>query len=46
MVAVILSHHSNLAMSARIDRRRWRLIVPTSMRRLDHSEIRVETDSN
>jgi sterol desaturase/sphingolipid hydroxylase (fatty acid hydroxylase superfamily) len=46
MVAVILSHHSNLAVSARIDRGLRRLIVPTSMRRLDHSEIRVETDSN
>lgn len=46
MVAVILLHHSNLAVPVRIDRGLRRLIVPPSMHRVHHSEIRVETDSN
>ncbi len=46
MVAVILFHHSNLAVPVRIDRGLRRLIVPPSMHRVHHSEIRVETDSN
>ncbi|WP_295583602.1 sterol desaturase family protein [uncultured Lamprocystis sp.] len=46
MVAVILFHHSNLAVPARIDRGLRRLIVSPSMHRVHHSEIRAETDSN
>ncbi len=46
MVAVILPHHSNLAVPARIDRGLRRLIVPTSVHRVHHSEIRIETESN
>ena len=46
MVAVILLHHSNLAVPVRIDRGLRRLIVPPSMHRVHHSAIRIETDSN
>ncbi len=46
VMSVILSHHSNLAVPARIDRGLWRLIVPTSMHRVHQPENRIETDSN
>jgi len=46
MVAVILFHHSNLAVPARLERGLRRLIVPPSMHRVHHSAIRIETDSN
>ena len=46
MIAVIGFHHSNLAVPERIDRGLRRLIVPPSMHRVHHSEIRRETDSN
>lgn len=46
MVLVILFHHSNLAVPARLDARlRW-LLVPPSMHRVHHSVVRAETDSN
>jgi sterol desaturase/sphingolipid hydroxylase (fatty acid hydroxylase superfamily) len=46
MVLVILFHHSNLAVPAGLDARLRRIIVPPSMHRVHHSDIRVETDSN
>lgn len=46
MVLVILLHHSNLAVPARLDARLRALIVPPSMHRVHHSMIRAETDSN
>ncbi len=46
MVLVILLHHSNLAVPARLDQRLRLIIVPPSMHRVHHSERRAETDSN
>ncbi|NBC15579.1 MAG: sterol desaturase family protein [Gammaproteobacteria bacterium] len=46
MVLVIMFHHSNLAVPARLDARLRRLIVPPSMHRVHHSAVRAETDSN
>lgn len=46
MIAVILFHHSNLAVPERIDHGLRHLIVPPSMHRVHHSVIRAETDSN
>jgi sterol desaturase/sphingolipid hydroxylase (fatty acid hydroxylase superfamily) len=46
MVLVILFHHSNLDVPARLDARLRRVIVPPSMHRVHHSHIRAETDSN
>lgn len=46
MVVVILFHHSNLRIPPRLDRRlRW-VIVPPSLHRVHHSDLRGETDSN
>jgi sterol desaturase/sphingolipid hydroxylase (fatty acid hydroxylase superfamily) len=46
MVLVILFHHSNLAVPDRLDAGLRAVIVPPSMHRVHHSEIRAETDSN
>jgi sterol desaturase/sphingolipid hydroxylase (fatty acid hydroxylase superfamily) len=46
MIAVILFHHSNVAIPARLDRRLGLVLVPPSMHRVHHSEVRAETDSN
>lgn len=46
MIAVILFHHSNLRVPIRIDQGLRHIIVPPSMHRVHHSEIRGETDSN
>jgi sterol desaturase/sphingolipid hydroxylase (fatty acid hydroxylase superfamily) len=46
MIAVILFHHSNVRIPDALDRRLRVLIVPPSMHRVHHSELRVETDSN
>jgi sterol desaturase/sphingolipid hydroxylase (fatty acid hydroxylase superfamily) len=46
MVLVILFHHSNLSVPDRLDRRLRLVIVPPSMHRVHHSELRAETDSN
>ncbi|WP_295879981.1 sterol desaturase family protein [uncultured Thiohalocapsa sp.] len=46
MVLVILFHHSNLDVPARLDARLRRIIVPPSMHRVHHSAVRAETDSN
>lgn len=46
MIAVILFHHSNIAVTVRFDRALRRLVVPPSMHRVHHSELRQETDSN
>ena len=46
MAAVILLHHSNLAVPARTDRGLLRIVVAPSIHRVHHSEIRAETDSN
>lgn len=46
MVLVILFHHSNLDVPARLDAALRRLIVPPSMHRVHHSAVRAETDSN
>ncbi|MCG6940897.1 MAG: sterol desaturase family protein [Thiohalocapsa sp.] len=46
MVAVILFHHSNVAVPPRLDRAYGLLLVPPSMHRVHHSERRAETDSN
>ncbi|MEY6432269.1 sterol desaturase family protein [Thioalkalicoccus limnaeus] len=46
MIAVILFHHSNLRLPARIDRLLRLVIVPPSMHRVHHSQIPTETNSN
>jgi sterol desaturase/sphingolipid hydroxylase (fatty acid hydroxylase superfamily) len=46
MIAVILFHHSNVAIPSRLDRALGRVVVPPSMHRVHHSEVRAETDSN
>jgi sterol desaturase/sphingolipid hydroxylase (fatty acid hydroxylase superfamily) len=46
MLAVILLHHSNLALPDDVEVKLSRLIVPPSMHRVHHSRIRRETDSN
>jgi sterol desaturase/sphingolipid hydroxylase (fatty acid hydroxylase superfamily) len=46
MVLVILFHHSNLAVPARLDARLRPVIVPPSMHRVHHSDIPAETNSN
>ena len=46
MIAVILFHHSNVAIPARLDRALDLVLVPPSMHRVHHSERRIETDSN
>lgn len=46
MIAVILFHHSNLALPVQLDRAMRRLIVTPAMHRVHHSEVRAETDSN
>ncbi|MBK5938936.1 sterol desaturase family protein [Halochromatium roseum] len=46
MLPVILFHHSNLRVPSRWDARLRGLIVPPSMHRVHHSNIRAETDSN
>ncbi len=46
MIAVILFHHSNVAIPARLDRLLGLILVPPSMHRVHHSERRDETDSN
>jgi sterol desaturase/sphingolipid hydroxylase (fatty acid hydroxylase superfamily) len=46
MLAVILLHHSNVAVPARLEARLRRLIVPPSMHRVHHSNIPTETNSN
>ena len=46
MIAVILFHHSNVAIPARLDRALDLVLVPPSMHRVHHSQRRIETDSN
>lgn len=46
MIAVILFHHSNLALAPGLDLALRRLIVTPAMHRVHHSEVRAETDSN
>jgi sterol desaturase/sphingolipid hydroxylase (fatty acid hydroxylase superfamily) len=46
MVLVILLHHSNIDIAEALDTALRRLIVPPSMHRVHHSEIRAETNSN
>jgi sterol desaturase/sphingolipid hydroxylase (fatty acid hydroxylase superfamily) len=46
MIAVILFHHSNVAIPPRLDGMLGLLMVPPSMHRVHHSERRAETDSN
>lgn len=46
MVTVILFHHSNIGVPARLDRGLRALIVPPSMHRVHHSELGFETNSN
>lgn len=46
MVAVILFHHSSLAVPAVLDQGLRRLIVTPAMHRVHHSEVQAETDSN
>ena len=46
MVAVILFHHSNIALPEGLDRALRAVIVTPAVHRVHHSEIRAETDSN
>lgn len=46
MVAVILFHHSNVDVPVGLDRALRAILVPPSMHRVHHSELRQETDSN
>lgn len=46
MLAVILVHHSNVALPARLERSLRALIVPPSMHRVHHSRVPGETNSN
>lgn len=46
MVAVILLHHSNLALPASLDRALRTVVVTPAVHRVHHSEVRAETDSN
>jgi len=46
MIVVIILHHSNLRLPEAWDRRLRILVVPPSMRRVHHSEVVVETNSN
>lgn len=46
MVAVILLHHSNLALPAGLDRALRVIVVTPAIHRVHHSEVRAETDSN
>ena len=46
MVLVILLHHSNVRLPGAWERGLRVLIVPPSMHRVHHSQIRTETDSN
>ncbi|MCG6985234.1 MAG: sterol desaturase family protein [Thiocapsa sp.] len=46
MVAVILFHHSSLAVPGGLDRALRPLIVTPAMHRVHHSELQRETDSN
>lgn len=46
MLLVIVFHHSNVRVPARLDRALRVAIVPPSMHRVHHSEIPAETNSN
>lgn len=46
MIAVILFHHSNVAVPLRVDHALRLVLVPPSMHRIHHSERRAETDSS
>jgi sterol desaturase/sphingolipid hydroxylase (fatty acid hydroxylase superfamily) len=46
MLAIILFHHSNVRVPARVDAALRRLIVPPSMHRVHHSDIPAETNTN
>lgn len=46
MNAVIIFHHSNIALPERYDRWLRALIVTPNMHRVHHSELQFETDSN
>jgi len=46
MIVVILFHHSNLAVPARVDRLLRTVIVSPAVHRVHHSVVRSETDSN
>jgi sterol desaturase/sphingolipid hydroxylase (fatty acid hydroxylase superfamily) len=46
MVLVILFHHSNLDVPGWLDARLRPIIVPPSMHRVHHSDVRAETNSN
>ncbi|MGB5833285.1 MAG: sterol desaturase family protein [Thiohalocapsa sp.] len=46
MVTVILFHHSNLRVPDSLDHALRRVVVPPSMHRVHHSELRAETNSN
>jgi sterol desaturase/sphingolipid hydroxylase (fatty acid hydroxylase superfamily) len=46
MIAVILFHHSNLRVPDALDHRLRQFMVPPSMHRVHHSQLRSETNSN
>ncbi|MGB5737255.1 MAG: sterol desaturase family protein [Thiohalocapsa sp.] len=46
MISVILFHHSNVRVPDALDRAIRLIVVPPSMHRVHHSQLRVETDSN
>ncbi|MEE9273682.1 MAG: sterol desaturase family protein [bacterium] len=46
LLPVILLHHSNLALSPRLDAALRRVIVSPDMHRVHHSDLPAETDSN